>query len=345
MLRVFQACCAADAAMPSHSASAAPLGPAITDLIDDTSYGAASARLRALAALLRVRAQDRPAYRHGIDALADAVHEDRRPKPQAAQDDRGERRASRGERPPLAQFVSEEERRTHGTYQLRYDPLNLVSEVTGSVQVRQPLAAVTDIIDPRCWQRYNPIFRSAYRVALGPDGTVEFDDRGRPREAADPNGAGKSWSGVLYEDVLCEWSEATTGRFRNLLNVGFTVAPKQIAASYALHWSLTSQLWLVERPGGIDVDSGAWAAIGDPGGEWTELKLVKRLRFTDATARDADPTGPWDLGQTMNYLAPAFLGTWIDAVFQGVIEYFDPDAPTERDARWQTTEKPGNVAA
>jgi hypothetical protein len=165
------------------------------------------------------------------------------------------------------------------------------------------------------------------------------------REAADSNGAGTSGSGILYEDVLCEWSEATTGRFRNLLNIGFTVAPKRIEASSTLHRSLTSQLWLVERPGGIDVDSGAWTAIGDPGDEWTKLQLVKRLRFTDATARDADPTGPWDLGQTMNYLAPAFLGMWVDAVFQGVADRFDPDAPTQEDTRWQTTEKPGNVAA
>ena len=345
MLSVFQACSASDGMAAACAPRADPLNQAITALIADRLPGAASARLRALTALLREQTQERPAHCRSVEQLADAVSADRRRAYEAVRTKSGGRRARgyppptgsmimqavRGTRGPRAERalreqlpVPKEERRKMPTTHVNYDPMTLVSEVTGSVQLRKKPQELAGIIDPRTWDDYNPVFEAAYRVELDQDGAVVFDNGGMPVELAEPNGRGEGWTGVLYEDVSWETDGGTASRFRNLLNIRFSSSPKRVQAKYALRRCLASQLWIVERPGGIDVDSGTWTARALRGG-WTELRLVKRLRFTDATVRDASPMG-WDFGQIMNYLTPAFLGMWIDAVLEGVVAFFDLEA-------------------
>lgn len=323
MLGVFQACSVPDDTHLPRDIAAPSLEEAIAALAEDGAPGADLARLRALTHLLGAQVQDRAAYCHCMDRLERAVIMDKSKRAAAQRTVRGGPRkfappaagtllkaatGTRGSRARLAvlsQLIPEADRRRFPDVNVQSDPRTLVSKVTGTVDVKAKPRELAAMIDPRRWKEFNPIFRVS-----------------DPVESPRGNEPGKDWSGVLYEDVVFEMNDSTTGRFENLLNVSFTVKDERSRTNYGLYRAITSQIWLLGRPGGIDVNRGFWEAraLGDG---WTQMKVLKELRFTDATPRDTGSLGPWDFGHTMNYMAPAILGMWIDALLSAAAELSD----------------------
>jgi hypothetical protein len=204
---------------------------------------------------------------------------------------------------------SDLERTTPTTF-VRYSPSSLTSRVTGWVEVMGKPCEFERLINPLLWAS-NPDsqFRCSYAADIG---RWEGDPWTRPPKDHAP---GDSF--VLFEDVEFRNGEATQSRFRNLLKIDRRTKCG-IRAEYCLFQSLTSQVSLVSRRGGIDVDSGCFQAVPAQEPGWTRIEVVKKLRYTDWTPRDTGPPGPWDYGQTMNYLAPSLLGMWIEAVLTEV---------------------------
>jgi hypothetical protein len=189
-----------------------------------------------------------------------------------------------------------------------FDVASLVTTVTGAAEVKRPPEQLAKLVDPRRWSEASPEFAASYAVEQDAQGAPRYQD-GRPK-AAPPSGS-PTFEGLLFEDVVTPVNRTTFSRYRNLLSIDLASKDGGLNADFSLYDSLSSQILVVEMPGGVDVDFGHVSAKPLSKG-WTRYEVVKHLRYSDLTPRDASPEGPWDYGQTLNYLAPALLSSWIE---------------------------------
>jgi hypothetical protein len=99
--------------------------------------------------------------------------------------------------------------------------------------------------------------------------------------------------------------------FENVLEIDFSVTPREIHLQYALYDSPRSTFAGEERLGVLEVDDGfarARSLPHDPGA--TEIVMEKTVVFADLTPWD--PGEGFDNGQWLNYTAPAMLSLWLD---------------------------------
>lgn len=189
-----------------------------------------------------------------------------------------------------------------------FDFDSLVTTVTGVAEVKRTPQQLAKLVDPRRWSEVTPAFAASYQVEQDRTGVPQYE--GRNPKAAPPSRSA-SWRGLLFEDVVIPVNRSTSSRYRNLLSIDLAYKGRGLNADFSLYDSLSSQILVVEMPGGVDVDSGHVSAKPLSGG-WTRYEVVKHLRYSDLTPRDASPEGPWDYGQTLNYLAPALLSSFIE---------------------------------
>jgi hypothetical protein len=320
MRAVYQACSESKGARIPGDVSAMPLNEAVEVLLSDERPDGYLIQLRALVRLVRAKVHQRHPYGDVVQRmlgqldLPDLTEIQDRPQGSGAERESAIFRALeepyRAFRRLPAERPLDLERTTPTTF-VKYSPSSLISRVEGWVEVMGKPANFESLINPLCWAS-NPDsqFKHSYAADLQRwDGDLDGD----PPENETP---GDSF--VLFEDVEFRSGDATQSAFRNLLKIDRETDCGS-RARYRLFQSLTSQVGLVSRRGGIDVDSGFFQAVpvvGKPG--WTRIEVVKKLRYTDWTPRDTGPPGPWDYGQTMNYLAPSLLGMWIEAVLTEV---------------------------
>jgi hypothetical protein len=159
--------------------------------------------------------------------------------------------------------------------------------------------------DPQCWRLCSDAFHTSQYVK------GSYDLTPLPRTPGSYAGPRRHF--VLEEDVRLTWGEDATerGGFHNLLNVGVSYIGESIDIEFDLNRSITSRILWDERPGGILVDEGTLKVRPLTGRVW-RITARKALRFSDRTPYSGG-AGWNDLGQMLNYLAPATLSWWIES--------------------------------
>lgn len=168
------------------------------------------------------------------------------------------------------------------------------------------------LLDPRNWS-LSPFWIASDEVKLNA-GQSEFT-----RVTVPSSKLGESWSGHLYEHVEWNWNLSNVASFKNYLNIQFTVdaATQQLRMDFALYSCEGSQIYLLEQPGGVDVDTGfqCLAPVAQPTSPLAadfRLRTLKHIRFTDLLDRQTPGQGPAGTGQFLSYLAPAVVGLWLN---------------------------------
>jgi hypothetical protein len=122
------------------------------------------------------------------------------------------------------------------------------------------------------------------------------------------------WKGTFREIATWTQNALTMSEFRNVLDIDFrTIEFKGNPAAilrYALIETQESQVGGETERGGLDVDDGYMIAYFDGGPKTVLVEVMKKLRFTDRKG----PTlpGGMNMGQLLNFVAPSFVGQWLD---------------------------------
>ncbi|MBI3784377.1 MAG: hypothetical protein HY270_13350 [Deltaproteobacteria bacterium] len=139
-----------------------------------------------------------------------------------------------------------------------------------------------------------------------------MDQNGYYVAAPNQSALGSNWDGLLYERAVA------AGQFvENVLRIGFSVQRQsnnpiaRVHATYRLYESICYRLGGIEVAGIMQRNSGELTAtpIDDTSTSLTCTKTIRYGRLTNWSA-----AGPFDLGQMLNYLAPAFLCLWVNEV-------------------------------
>jgi len=201
------------------------------------------------------------------------------------------------------------------------DARSLITTITVSALVRtEKLSCLSIGLDPQCWMKCSHSFEHSNYLDIN-DVTIR-----RPRTERN---IGRSYSvpkqRLLEERVRIAWgiSKQELGYFHNLLNITkFSVrrAPQAaITLEFDLHRSLSSRILWDVRPGGILLDEG-YARARQITDDLFRVTVRKTLRFSDRTPSTGG-TGWHDLGQVLNFLAPAAMCWWLEN------EMYNQDCP------------------
>ena len=127
----------------------------------------------------------------------------------------------------------------------------------------------------------------------------------------------EGWSGQLHEKVTWAVNDAFTSLVENRLDVDFSVnrSTQELRLTYSLAESISSEVAGSEQSGGLDVDDGEVMMWPSADGAYLNVIATKQVRFVN---RDAPPLpGGVNLGEFLNFMAPASVGLWMDSlVFQ-----------------------------
>jgi hypothetical protein len=112
-------------------------------------------------------------------------------------------------------------------------------------------------------------------------------------------------------------NDAFTSRIHNILGIDFMIdrETQRLKVGYWLKESISSDVAGSYQRGGLDVDEGEVAMWPSDDGQYFYVFAKKQVRFVN---RDAAPLpGGVDIGQFLNFMAPASVGLWMDQlVFQ-----------------------------
>jgi hypothetical protein len=194
----------------------------------------------------------------------------------------------------------------------RQDPQTLTTMVTATALVTGTnVEPLTVGMDPRSWAGMSTWFRN-----------VEYVDASlRPKS---PGPIGESHEPALLHEVVdihAREGRTSMGSFENLLWVTFDVdkdtqSNKGFATlQFSLARSIRSRLLWDDRPGGLLVNGG-WTKLRCLGPGLWRITSRKVLRFADRTPRTGRE-GPFDFGQSLNFLAPSTLSTWLESDIYG----------------------------
>jgi hypothetical protein len=195
---------------------------------------------------------------------------------------------------------------------------------------------LVEATDPSNWHKHSDVFEKSEYVK-SPFDFVTVN--GPPTDG--------TRAGLLNEKVAFSWGDDPDqrGTFHNVLNVRRTILrpgdrpgegkpPEKygsITINFSLCRSISSALLWDRRLGGIEVDSGfikvrhlARDTSGDTSGDtpldtW-RVTYKKYLQFSDRTPNSYG--SDWtDLGQMLNYFAPAALTWWMESETYSIGEF------------------------
>jgi hypothetical protein len=222
---------------------------------------------------------------------------------------------------------------------LEYDPDSQVTVVRAGVEVKgRAFSDLVQVFAPQNWKK-DDFFEASDAVVIDSGtGAAHLDE--------DHKKAGETWKGPLFEHFVWSLRGEEVSWFKNFLDIDACVCnlgdapplpelptgawqgepwggtpprPPWMWTNYSLRKAIRSQIWLEERPGGIDVDSGHICISADEDHpDWWRVEVVKHVRFTSAGRVSVDA------GEMMNYMTPAILRSWLErGVYEGVLT----DAP------------------
>jgi hypothetical protein len=190
--------------------------------------------------------------------------------------------------------------------------------------------ALAYLLDPRNWDECSDLFDLTYRIAQPRGGD---DGKPPPELRSDPDLPGTDWKGYLYE-----LAGVGPQVVENILNIDFKVkrtcsgagakrslkckeglchhALTEVNVDYGLHESLSYEIGGIQFPGLMRQNHGYFRAKPAPN-DRTEISVTKTIRFARLTDWSTG-AGVFDLGEILNYTAPAYLSLWIYDVTQVV---------------------------
>jgi hypothetical protein len=186
------------------------------------------------------------------------------------------------------------------------------------------------LVDPRNWDECSDLFDLTYRIEKPSRGST---DEIPPKIRSDPNAPATDWQGFLYE-----LAGVGPQAVENILRINFVVTRKctshgarrppkckagtcthditMVNADYKLHESRSYTIGGITFPGLMRQNEGHFRAtrLSD---YRTEISVKKTIRFGRLTDWSTS-AGVFDLGEILNYTAPAYLSLWIHDVSQVV---------------------------
>lgn len=192
------------------------------------------------------------------------------------------------------------------------DARSLLTTITVTALVKtQDFRALCVGMDPQCWSMCSQAFKDSTYIDSS-------DYRPRPRR---PDRVGRTFSSsprLLEERVRIVWgiSKQEIGYFHNLLNIRkFRLSPdedpRSVSVEFDLNRCISSKIMWDIRPGGILIDQG-YAKARPLGSGVYRVTMRKTLQFSDRTPYSGG-AGWNDLGQLLNFLAPAALSWWVES--------------------------------
>jgi hypothetical protein len=207
----------------------------------------------------------------------------------------------------------------------------LITTVTVTALVRcDEFETLARAVDPRCWAWSSDVITGT-RYVRGP-----FDLR-----PSNPPELGKGWPAkdgprLLEENVAISsgFGANAAGLFRNVLRIEkFEVkngGDPTIDLEFSLSRCISSRILWDARPGGILVDQGFIKVRRIFDGRW-RITTRKVLKFSDRTP-NSTAAGWLDVGEMLNYLAPAALTWWLESELYSAADdvYSNPDKVARR---------------
>lgn len=197
---------------------------------------------------------------------------------------------------------------------IRQDSRTLLTNATVTTLVQGDFATLCTVADPQMWSRSSDVIRVAQYVADA------FDLSPVHEEAIPPVGTGFPGTRLLNEKAELSWGENDDqqGVFRNVLNIRHRVrggdddeAEHSVEVRFSLHRSIESAVLWDHRAGGLQLNQGYLKIRGLGQNTW-RVTTRKVLRFSDRTPGVGGRSW-FDLGQMLNYLAPAALTWWVES--------------------------------
>jgi hypothetical protein len=176
--------------------------------------------------------------------------------------------------------------------------MDLDSLVT-TVVIRLRLAAFKKIdwldefaqtTDPEAWTQ-SEFFTGSYAVKTRDDGK-------------------RGWSGQLHEKAQWSMNNGAGCSFDNILEIDFRRKPGTATLKFSLVETESSEVAGWSEAGGLDVDDG-YVLVSATGPD-TFVEAVKKIRFSERQGPSIPGGG--NAGEIMNFMAPALVGLWMDAI-------------------------------
>jgi hypothetical protein len=191
---------------------------------------------------------------------------------------------------------------------IRQDSRTLTTTATVSTLVRGDFEVLKRAVDPQGWAAASDVIDRAGYIT----------DPFTLSPLADPPewGAGMDGRRLLEEEAALSWGPDANRQssFHNVLRIdkhSVDPATKDIEVQFSLCRSIRSRVLWDERAGGIVVNDGFLKVRHIVDDRW-RVTSRKRLRFSDRTPYQHGQ-GWRDLGQTLNFLAPAALTWWMES--------------------------------
>jgi hypothetical protein len=206
---------------------------------------------------------------------------------------------------------------------IRQDSMTLTTTATVTTLIRGEFDTLRRAIDPQCWPWCSDVIQEAQCVQDA------FALDWAPQEH--PIHYGKGWAEArfLEEKAVISWGRDANQQasFHNVLNIDkFSIREddESIELDFSLSRSIRSRILWDERAGGILINEGYIKARRVAAGVW-RVTSRKILRFSDRTPISSRPES-LDLGQMLNYLAPAAVMLWLES------EMYSTECPLYSDA-------------
>jgi hypothetical protein len=191
---------------------------------------------------------------------------------------------------------------------IRQDSRTLTTTATVSTLVKADFEVLKRAVDPQGWDAASDVISRVEYIT----------DPFTLSPLADPPawGAGLDGRRLLEEEASLSWGPNADRQssFHNVLRIDrHTVDPRaqNIEVRFSLSRSIRSRVMWDERAGGIVVNDGYVKVRHVVDDRW-RVTSRKRLRFSDRTPY-LHGQGWRDVGQTLNFLAPAALAWWMES--------------------------------
>jgi len=201
---------------------------------------------------------------------------------------------------------------------IRQDRRTLTTSATATTLVSGKPVALGIAMDPQAWGWSSDVIGQTCYVRDPFTLEEPFPSSQGQHTASEPLGLGFDGVRFLKEDAVFAWGPRSDERssFNNVLNVRHRVAhpgleEQRISVEFSLCRSIGSSVMWDRRSGGLQLNQGFMKARPLGQGIW-RVTWRKLLRFSDRTPY-AGTQGLLDLGQMLNYLAPAALTWWVES--------------------------------
>jgi hypothetical protein len=200
------------------------------------------------------------------------------------------------------------------------DSGTLTTTATVTTVIRADFDTVSRAIDPVCWPLCSDVIRSSGYVAdafgLDPLAAAERPAVGAGCPGCTPPGNSCTGGYLLQERAALSWGVNLNqqGSFHNVLRIHpYAVRPDRgtVDLHFSLSRSIRSRILWDERAGGLLLDHG-YVKVRPLGTDHWRVTSRKILKFSDRTPYANGP-GWLDVGQMLNYLAPAALSWWLES--------------------------------